>query len=389
MNTAINDLTRQIPEELGTPFASGSFGRVYRCSIKTTKGEAEVAVKVIMSDPSKAVEEFEKRIRRELKVWLRLKHPTIVPLLGIAYIDPPLMALVSLWMPSGTLRIYLKEATAITFSTKVGLAKGVVDGLNYLHSENVIHGDLHPDNVLIDGSGNPCLTDFGLATVKGEAELQLNTTTAEHIFNSRWRAPEVIGIERGPERPDFKSDIYSFGGIMFFILSGDMPWKERTSIQICIALWNKTVHARPENILDDQWNLIQQCWSWKPGNRPSAADILVSIDSDAPMIVDDGPVVQHVQDLNFGDVPMIVDDGSVAQLVQDFFGGGSQQAPSDSLAKVKVECSECGAIVNRHNWRRHLKEVHEMPRFRCDRCGNAFRRGYLMKVHQCIMLATS
>jgi serine/threonine protein kinase len=168
------------------------------------------------------------------------------------------------------------------------------------------------DNVLIDGSGNPCLTDFGLATVKGEAELQLNTTTAEHIFNSRWRAPEVIGIERGPERPDFKSDIYSFGGIMFFvrclffysptltflssqILSGDMPWKERTSIQICIALWNKTVHARPENILDDQWNLIQQCWSWKPGNRPSAADILVSIDSDAPMIVDDGPVVQHVQ----------------------------------------------------------------------------------------------
>jgi predicted unusual protein kinase regulating ubiquinone biosynthesis (AarF/ABC1/UbiB family) len=76
MNTAINDLTRQIPEELGTPFASGSFGRVYRCSIKTTKGEAEVchqrkfikclsnthqvAVKVIMSDPSKAVEEFEK-----------------------------------------------------------------------------------------------------------------------------------------------------------------------------------------------------------------------------------------------------------------------------------------------------------------------------------------
>jgi serine/threonine protein kinase len=74
-------------------------------------------------------------------------------------------------------------------------------------------------NVLIDGSRNPRLTDFGLATVEGEAELQLNTTTAERSFNSRWRAPEVIGIERDPERPNFKSDIYSFGGVMFFVRS--------------------------------------------------------------------------------------------------------------------------------------------------------------------------
>ncbi|KAG1831662.1 kinase-like domain-containing protein [Suillus subalutaceus] len=277
-DTAINDLTHQIPEKLGTPFTSGSFGKVYRCSIKTTKGEVEIAVKVFMTDRSKSVEEFEKRIRRELKVWLRLKHPTIVPLLGIAYVDPPLPALVSQWMSSGTLYIYLEEATTITVSTKVRLAKGIVDGLNYLHSENVVHGDLHPGNVLIDGSGNPCLIDFGLATVEGEAELQLNTTTAERSFNSRWRAPEVIGIERGPERPNFKSDVYSFGGVMFFIFSGDRPWKEKNSIQICITLSKKTDHERPKNILDDQWNLIRQCWYWEPGNRPSAADILVSID---------------------------------------------------------------------------------------------------------------
>lgn len=237
-DTAISDLTLQIPEKLGTSFTSGSFGKVYRCSIKTTKGEVEVAVKVFMSDPLKAVEEFEKRIRRELKVWLRLKHPTIVPLLGIAYIDPPLPALVSQWMSSGTLSIYLKEAAVITVYTKDRLAKGVVDGLNYLHSKNVVHGDLHPENVLIDGSGNPCLIDFGLATVEGEVELQLNTTTAERSFNARWRAPEVIGIERGPERPNFKSDIYSFGGVMFFVRSLSLqPYPNlsplRSSREIC------------------------------------------------------------------------------------------------------------------------------------------------------------
>ena len=49
-------------------------------------------------------------------------------------------------------------------------------------------------NILIDDSGSPCIADFGLATVVGEPELQLGTTTAERTFNSRWRAPEVLGI---------------------------------------------------------------------------------------------------------------------------------------------------------------------------------------------------
>jgi serine/threonine protein kinase len=72
-------------------------------------------------------------------------------------------------------------------------------------------------NVLVDDSGHPRLTDFGFATVVGDAELQLSTTTATRSLDPRWRAPEVVGIERAPERPTFESDIYSFGGIIFFV----------------------------------------------------------------------------------------------------------------------------------------------------------------------------
>jgi len=73
-------------------------------------------------------------------------------------------------------------------------------------------------NVLIDGSGNPRLTDFGLATVAGDTELQWSTTTVG--LDNRWRAPEIIGIECNPGGPTFKSDIYSFGSVMFFVRIG-------------------------------------------------------------------------------------------------------------------------------------------------------------------------
>jgi len=72
-------------------------------------------------------------------------------------------------------------------------------------------------NVLIDDFGNPRLTDFGLATVVEDPELQWSTITLGHNFDPRWRAPEVLGIKDDPERPTFKSDIYSFGSVMFFV----------------------------------------------------------------------------------------------------------------------------------------------------------------------------
>ncbi|KIK34972.1 hypothetical protein CY34DRAFT_58495, partial [Suillus luteus UH-Slu-Lm8-n1] len=145
--------------------------------------------------------------------------------------------------------------------------------------ENVVHGDLHPANVLIDRKGNPRLTDFGLATIVGDPELQWGTTTAARELNARWRAPEVLGIGSGEVTcPTFMSDIYSLGCVIFLIISGDKPWKEkRNSGQISVELSNKATPTRPENILNVHWNLIQKCWSWDPTDRPESTDVLECI----------------------------------------------------------------------------------------------------------------
>jgi len=146
-------------------------------------------------------------------------------------------------------------------------------------------------NVLIDGSRNPRLTDFGLATVADDKELQWTSLTMTRNFDARWRAPEVIGVNADPERPTFKSDIYSFGSVMFFvrsftpgnslfstffyqIISGDVPWKWMHSNQIPIALSQGMTPTRPGNIIDYDWDLIQKCWSWKPGDRPDATRVV-------------------------------------------------------------------------------------------------------------------
>lgn len=323
----VHDFASQIKLQpsVTSPVVYGSFGEVHRCAIN--EGKTEVAVKVFVIDPKRSQEKLENALRRELMVWLKLsKSPYIVPLLGVAKFDSPLSALVSEWMPDGTLSQYLgKHAATLTPSARVELAKSVADGVNYLCSENVVHGDLHPGNVLIDGSGNPRLTDFGLATVVGDQELQWTTTTAACNFNSRWRAPEVIGIEYDkPERPTFKSDIYSLGSVIFFIISGDIPWKEKkSSDQISIELSKKATPTRSESIPNGLWNLIQKCWSWEPEQRPEAEKVLEYINS---------PGIDDLQ-MSISNQPVDL-TGQIIGQISGYFAGGA-------FANVfKCECKQ-------------------------------------------------
>jgi len=87
------------------------------------------------------------------------------------------------------------------------------------HFVNVVLIRKLQGNVLIDDSGNPRLADFGIATIVEDLELPMTATTAGRNFDARWRAPEVIGIDGDPGKSTFLSDIYSFGGVMFFVRS--------------------------------------------------------------------------------------------------------------------------------------------------------------------------
>lgn len=286
----LDDLTNFITKTKTYPEASGSFGLVYKWDYKREKQSLQVAVKRFHR-----VEDRE-ALRREIGVWKRLRHECIVPLLGYTRDDSPEpVSLVSLWMPKGTLNSYICGKPSL--AQRYLLLCNVANGLNYLHSESVVHGDLTSLNVLIDDKGQACLTDFGLSSMVKMGEKFNYLRPCERQPGAfHYSAPELItshakvnGDEdkygdatsssnrrevKERDMPSPSSDMYSYGCIMYEVLSGDIPWEDY-KIPVAVILTGQTPE-RPQSqyVQDEDWIFILQCWLSLPPLRPVASQAL-------------------------------------------------------------------------------------------------------------------
>ncbi|KAG2054027.1 kinase-like protein, partial [Suillus hirtellus] len=121
--------------------------------------------------------------------------------------------LVSPWMPNGTLNSYLtREHETPTWMDKLLILKQITEGLKHLHDNNVIHGDLTSNNVLIAADGSPRLADFGVSNIMVQSIPEFSF----HNGAVRWVAPELIDLLEGQAVPcaTKSSDIYALGCIM-------------------------------------------------------------------------------------------------------------------------------------------------------------------------------
>ncbi|KAF8193964.1 kinase-like domain-containing protein, partial [Mycena galopus ATCC 62051] len=212
---------------------------------------------------------------REVNVWCRLNHPNIVPLLGITYDFGTSLSMVSPWLQKGTLHTYLKSSD-IRASDLRPLLIDIAQGLSYLHSKNVIHGDLHPANILITEGGQAQLTDFGLSMIAPDFEGTSYLTTSSMGGAIRWAAPEVYRIRPNGDTSlnvSTMSDVFSFGRIMYQALSGEIPFANiKNEYQILCAVKDGERLVQ-QTISRINWELIQQCWDSTPRSRPSLPEI--------------------------------------------------------------------------------------------------------------------
>ncbi|KAG1738012.1 hypothetical protein EDB19DRAFT_1909457 [Suillus lakei] len=218
----LQDLTESITKTGDYPVARGGFGEIWKCTYRTDQGPITVAVKsllVYVSDQLGGVmEKKTNRIHRELRTCAGLKHHNILSVYGYTYGFGLLMAMVIPWAENGNLTTYLEqEDSRLATARRYQILRDITDGLYYLHTNNVIHGDLTGPNVLIHGDGTACLADFGLSLMYSEVTSPaVASWTSTFHGNFRWLAPELLGEPDNelPIRPSKCSDIYSFGGIM-------------------------------------------------------------------------------------------------------------------------------------------------------------------------------
>ncbi|KAN0080140.1 Protein kinase-like domain containing protein [Tylopilus felleus] len=262
---------------------TGTLFRVHRTAIKIFQ-VAIKAIKVYAAEDNRPKKT--KRLRREIMVWMKLKHGNVLPLFGTASGFGQFPAMVCPWLENGALTSYLGRFD-LGIRQVLALIHDVASGLQYLHSQYIVHGDLSGSNVLIGAEGNAYITDFGLSTVLDEigGSTFATSSTGKPRGTLRWAAPKLLDpVDHGDPKtqhtnPTTQSDTYSFGGIMLQILSGKVPYHHYSrDAQIIATLFRGETPARPDDprVTDRRWNFMQRCWSSFRDivQRPSSEEIV-------------------------------------------------------------------------------------------------------------------
>ncbi len=194
----------------------GTFGIVYRAH--DTELDRTVAVKVPRLGVLVTAED-EERFLREARSAAQLQHPNIVTVYDAGKIGATCY-LAGEFVRGTTLAARL-QAGRLSFPQGAGLMARVAEAVQYAHGQGVIHRDLKPSNILLDGTGEPHVFDFGLA--KREAGDISLTLDGQVLGTPAYMAPEQARGEAA--RIDARSDVYSLGVVLYELLTGEMPFR--------------------------------------------------------------------------------------------------------------------------------------------------------------------
>ncbi|GLT88754.1 hypothetical protein SLE2022_067650 [Rubroshorea leprosula] len=253
-----------LKEKLGV----GSFGTVHRANWHGY----EVAVK-ILEEQNFYTERF-REFLREVAIMKSLRHPNIVRFLG-AVTQPPKLSIVMEYLSRGSLYKLLQmpnTAFVLNLTCRLNMAYDVASGMNYLHQLRppIVHRDLKSPNLLVTDNYTVKVCDFGLSRSKANTFL----TSKTGCGTPEWMAPEVLRDEPSNE----KSDIYSFGVVLWELVTLQQPWKHLTQLQVVatVGFKNKRLEI-PSSVNPGIASLIQLCWANEPSGRPSFSYVMESL----------------------------------------------------------------------------------------------------------------
>jgi serine/threonine protein kinase len=208
----------------------------------------------------------------QVGIMARLRHPNVVLFMG-AVTRPNQLAIVTQFMPRGSLfRLLHRARPELDARRRLNMATDIARGMHYLHScrPTIVHRDLKSPNLLVDRDWTVKVCDFGLSRVKSATFL----TSKSHGGTPEWMAPEMLRNEQSDE----KCDVYSYGVVLYEIITGREPWQGMNPMQVVGAVGFQDQRLQlPEDVEPAVAELIRACWAKEPALRPSFAEVLESL----------------------------------------------------------------------------------------------------------------
>ena len=215
----------KIEEEIG----HGSQGIVYRARDQSL--HRDVAIKVLRGDAPGAARE---RFLREAQTVSRLRHPGIVLVYEAGVVGERGLYYAMELVRGESLEDVLERERSLEPARAVRILEAVALAVHHAHDAGLVHRDLKPGNVLLDGNDQPKIADFGLVTLAEGTRL---TATRSVVGTPVYMAPE----QAQGERVDRRADVYSLGAILYETLCGRPPFEGETPL----AIFRKVVEEDP------------------------------------------------------------------------------------------------------------------------------------------------
>ena len=253
----------------------GGMGVVYRAT--DTKLRRPVAIKFLSSASIDA--HARSRFRQEAETTSALNHPHIVTVYDVGELDER-QYIVSEFVDGGTFDDVLRSRRPRPWRHSVEQLIGIADALAAAHAAGILHRDIKPANILLGSNGYAKLADFGLAKLlerdsqsdAGDAQAPPATAAGIVIGTVAYMSPE----QAAGQRLDARSDVFSFGVVLYEALAGRRPFDARNDLELLKSIVHSTPPALPSDVPELLRNAVERALEKDPADRYQSMRDLVS-----------------------------------------------------------------------------------------------------------------
>jgi serine/threonine protein kinase len=261
------------PYEIQVPLGAGGMGEVYRAT-QSSLGR-QVAIKVLASASASDPERL-RRFEQEARAASALNHPNIISIYDVGREDST--SYIAMEFVEGKTLRGLLEAGPLGMKKTLQIAAQIAEGLAKAHAAGIVHRDLKPENVMVTRDGLVKILDFGLAKLlpsgfDSYSQTMTSAVPGTHpgmvMGTAGYMSPEQA---RGAEI-DYRSDIFSFGCILYEMVAGKQPFRGASTAQTLTAIIEDeptpVAEANPKTPTPLRW-VIERCLAKDPEDRYSS-----------------------------------------------------------------------------------------------------------------------